>query len=190
MSKAKIQVGLVYSAKVGEAILPVRIDKPLPGGRYQGLDMHGGKPVTVKAAAIRGEGRTPKQWHLTRQKAEQNVADVAAREAKLQRAAKDIGKVLGVPVGVVPPEADGRGKPAKAQRRPSGLDAAVQVLAEAKTPLTAAEMVKRMLEGKLWQTSGKTPAATIYAAIIREIAAKGRDARFDKVERGKFVLAK
>jgi hypothetical protein len=26
----------------------------------------------------------------------------------------------------------------------------------------------------------------VYAAIIREIAAKGKDARFRKVERGKF----
>jgi len=30
----------------------------------------------------------------------------------------------------------------------------------------------------------------VYAAITREIAAKGKDARFRKVERGKFELAK
>ena len=47
-----------------------------------------------------------------------------------------------------------------------------------------------MLAKGLWKTSGKTPAATIYAAIIREIAAKGSESRFRKVERGKFELAK
>ena len=30
----------------------------------------------------------------------------------------------------------------------------------------------------------------VYAAIIREIAAKGDKARFRKVERGKFALAR
>jgi hypothetical protein len=48
----------------------------------------------------------------------------------------------------------------------------------------------------LWQTKGKTPTATIYAAIIREIAKKGKEAPFRKarlpdghVDRGKFELA-
>jgi len=87
-------------------------------------------------------------------------------------------------------------KPAKAKRgepkpkRPSGLDAAAKVLAEARGPLNTAEMVKRMLEHGLWKTGGKTPAATIYAAIIREIAIKGDKARFRKTERGKFELVK
>ncbi len=80
-------------------------------------------------------------------------------------------------------------RPAGTGKRVSGLDAAAAVLAEAKAPLTAGEMVERMLAKGLWKTSGKTPAATIYAAIIREIAVKGKDARFHKVERGKFELS-
>jgi len=34
-----------------------------------------------------------------------------------------------------------------------------------------------------WRTNGKTPAATIYAAIIREIATKGNASRFRNVAR-------
>ena len=79
---------------------------------------------------------------------------------------------------------------AKGAKRASGLDAAAQVLADAKEPLGTKEMVERMLAKGLWQTSGKTPAATIYAAVIREIAGKGDDSRFRKVDRGKFELAK
>lgn len=50
-------------------------------------------------------------------------------------------------------------------------------------------IVERMLAEGLWQTSGKTPAATIYSAVLREIQRKGDASRFVKVERGKFALA-
>jgi len=79
---------------------------------------------------------------------------------------------------------------AEKKKRTSGLDAAAQVLKDAKGPMTTKEMVDQMLAKGLWKTSGKTPAATIYSAIIREIATKGKDARFNKVDRGKFALAK
>lgn len=52
------------------------------------------------------------------------------------------------------------------------------------------EMVKIMLEKGYWKTDGKTPAATIYSAILMEIKKKGDDSRFRKTERGKFELAK
>jgi hypothetical protein len=73
-------------------------------------------------------------------------------------------------------------------KKPSGLDAAVAVLAEAKVPMTTGEMIKRMLETGLWKTNGKTPAATIYSAILREINVKGAESRFHKTERGHFEL--
>ena len=37
----------------------------------------------------------------------------------------------------------------------------------------------------LWQTNGKTPAATIYAAITCDIATKGDASRFVKTDRGR-----
>ena len=71
----------------------------------------------------------------------------------------------------------------------SGLDAAANVLAEAEQPLSCKQMGERMLAKGYWQTAGKTPAATIYAAIRRENQKKGEAARFRKVDRGKFTLA-
>ena len=51
------------------------------------------------------------------------------------------------------------------------------------------EMVEAMTEKGLWSSpNGKTPDATLYAAILREINAKGKDARFRKVDRGQFAL--
>ncbi len=72
----------------------------------------------------------------------------------------------------------------------SGLDAAVKVLSEAGEALDCKTIVTRALEKGYWKTGGKTPQATVYAAIIREIAKKGGEARFRKTERGKFALSK
>ena len=74
-------------------------------------------------------------------------------------------------------------------KRSSGLDAAAQVLGQAGEPMSCKVIVEKMLAEKLWQTTGKTPAATISAAIIREIVSKGDKSRFRKVAPGKFTLA-
>jgi hypothetical protein len=84
-------------------------------------------------------------------------------------------------------------KPAKEKKpkRVSALDAAAQVVAGAKVPMRAKEMIAEMEAKGLWKSpGGKTPEATLYAAIIREIAAKGEKARFKKHERGVFVAGK
>lgn len=52
-------------------------------------------------------------------------------------------------------------------KRPSALDAAAQVLRKA----------------------GKTPHATLYAAILRELGTRGGQARFRKTDRGLFEYA-
>jgi len=70
----------------------------------------------------------------------------------------------------------------------SGLDAAAKVLADAGGPLNCKTIVERAIEKGLWKSGGKTPQATVYAAIIREIAKKGDASRFSKTERGMFAL--
>ncbi len=70
------------------------------------------------------------------------------------------------------------------------LNAAAQVLKASGQPMRSGEMIAAMVEQGLWQSpNGKTPEATLYAAIIREIGTKGDSARFRKVERGKFEYA-
>ena len=72
----------------------------------------------------------------------------------------------------------------------SGLDAAAQILGKAKKPMGCKDMVEQAITQGLWSPGGKTPHATLYAAIIREISKKGKDARFKKVVRGRFQLAR
>lgn len=81
-------------------------------------------------------------------------------------------------------------KAAKPQRT-SALDAAVRVLSETSKPLTTREMIEAMAAKGYWKSpGGKTPHATLYSAILREIAVKKTDARFKKTERGKFTVRK
>lgn len=76
----------------------------------------------------------------------------------------------------------------KAQKRMSALDAAASVLEETKRPMNCTELVMEMDQRGLWSSpNGKTPAATLYAAVLREINAKGKDARFKKMDRGQFT---
>lgn len=75
-------------------------------------------------------------------------------------------------------------------KRASGLDAAAQVLAAAAAPMNAKDIVKAMADQGLWTSpGGKTPHATIYAAMVREITTKGDKARFKKTDRGLFTAA-
>jgi hypothetical protein len=78
--------------------------------------------------------------------------------------------------------------PAKPQQKLSALDAAAKVLAEKKKPMNAKELVDAMAAKGYWTSpAGKTPDRTLYSAIAKEINEKGGDARFKKVERGKFT---
>jgi hypothetical protein len=78
----------------------------------------------------------------------------------------------------------------KVPRKLSALDAAAKVLAEAGEPLTSKEMIDAMATKGYWTSpGGATPWATLYSALIREIATKGTEARFQKTERGHFALA-
>ncbi len=57
--------------------------------------------------------------------------------------------------------------------------------------MSSKEMIEAMAKKGYWTSpGGKTPHSTLYAAIHREIEAKGADCRFKKAERGKFVLGK
>jgi hypothetical protein len=91
-------------------------------------------------------------------------------------------------------------KPAKAQakrsraetetKRTSALDAAVRVLAGTGQPMNSKELIDQMATKGYWTSpGGKTPHATLHAAISREIKVKGKDSRFAKAGPGKFTAS-
>lgn len=178
MKKDEVKIGGFYTAKVSDKRTTVKIDRVNPRGGWAATNIQTGKAIRIKSAQrLRGETRGPGEKAEPVDAAQD--ADVAASAAQTP-AAEAPAKTA----GARRPNAE---KPTT-ERKLCGLDAAAQVLAEAGGPLNTKDMVERMLAGGLWKTDGKTPTATIYAAIIREIATKGEKARFKKVERGKFEV--
>jgi hypothetical protein len=74
-------------------------------------------------------------------------------------------------------------------KKTSALDAAAKVLGEQDKPMNCQEMIAAMAAKGYWHSpGGKTPSATLYSAILRELKTKKSEARFRKTERGKFEL--
>src|SRR5262249_57198570 len=70
-------------------------------------------------------------------------------------------------------------------KRMSALGAAARVLAEEGRPMSCKELVGIMAGKGYWSSpAGKTPAATLYAPMTREIGAKGGHARVRESGRG------
>ena len=85
-------------------------------------------------------------------------------------------------------------KKPKAEREPKQprkvgcIAAAAIVLADTATPMRPVEMIAEMGKRGLWSSpGGKTPEATLAAAIVREIATKGDASRFVKHGPGLFT---
>jgi len=141
------------------------------------------KPVRMSKSAARAEGAARSE--RLRKAA---LAEIKKRlDGKPAEGAKAKGK------GDKAPKTPTAPKPAKEKKpkRVSALDAAAQIIAGAKVPMRAKEMIAEMEAKGLWKSpGGKTPEATLYAAIIREIAAKGNASRFKKHDKGVFVAGK
>ena len=89
------------------------------------------------------------------------------------------------------PKSAAKAKPAKeaAPKKLSAINAAAKVLTDAKEPMACKELIEAMEKKGLWTSpGGKTPSATLYSAILREINAKGKEARFKKTDRGHFAI--
>jgi hypothetical protein len=80
--------------------------------------------------------------------------------------------------------------PARSTARLSALDAAARVLSASRQAMTCPELIAAMAAQGYWTSpAGKTPQATLHAALTREIKIKKDQSRFRKTERGKFSLA-
>jgi hypothetical protein len=66
------------------------------------------------------------------------------------------------------------------------VDAAYKVLQEAGKPLHYAEIARRMVQSKLWVTSGKTPENTVNRDINQEIMHRAHRARFVRLGDGMY----
>jgi hypothetical protein len=77
---------------------------------------------------------------------------------------------------------------ANVEKKMSCLDAAAKLLTETDQPMTCQELIETIAAKGYWTSpAGKTPEATLYAAIVREIRTKKHQARFRKNGPGRFA---
>ncbi|MFW6159303.1 MAG: winged helix-turn-helix domain-containing protein, partial [Planctomycetota bacterium] len=212
-------LGKVYVAKISGKLSPVRLDEEDPHGGWRGTNLRTKREVRIRSARKLRRERQPKKGdekaaaeddaqaqpvdgvcktcgrtvRLPGAKARcecgQALLNRGGRVTRINETPKGCLKDLPLAETLAEPEPEPTPTRKRADGKLSGLDAAAQVLAEADEPLKAKTMVERMLDQDLWATSGKTPAATIYSAMLREIKQKGDESRFAKVGRGTFALA-
>ncbi|MFO0839617.1 MAG: winged helix-turn-helix domain-containing protein [Phycisphaerae bacterium] len=180
MKKSEVTIGNVYTAKVSGKVVRVRLDGENRHGGWDATNLETKKKVRIRSAArLRAEvaakrGRPAKV--APEDAPVEAVTDSPATNAKRSAKVKRVKQ----------PTKAASAKP----KRVSALDAAAQVLKASGQAMRSGEMIAAMAEQGLWSSpNGKTPEATLYAAILREINAKGKDARFRKTERGKFEYA-
>ena len=218
MKKADVQIGATYLVKVGGNLVPATIDGEHPSGGWTGTSCKTGKTIRIKSPqrlrkpvadashlkAIHKADQENARLVETRAKtadgqtaSERAMAGPAtpARKVKGSRTSADVrpgreatGKSAKDAKPGLEPDV---GEPAATEGKPLSLiRAAAIVLDVCDRPLSCKEIVEKAIETGAWTPrTGKTPANTLYAAILREIKTKGGDARFVKVERGKFALA-
>jgi hypothetical protein len=138
-----------------------------------------------KTSKKKGQTEKPKRPARTRAEAPA-AAEAATPDAAPMPPPADLTAEAPAPA---PAPKRGLAKAPKAEAgRLSALDAAARVLAESGEPMNSQELIGAMACKGYWTSpNGKTPGATLYSAMTREINLKAGDSRFRKVGRGRFA---
>jgi hypothetical protein len=132
-------------------------------------------PATADEAVVVGPVGSPRPPKATKPK--KAAAPKAAKPAAPKPAAKQPAKTA-------------KGAKAKPASKLSAMGAAHAVLSASKEPMNVKAIIEQMAKQGLWTSpGGKTPHSTLAAALMRDIAAKGRESRFKKVDRGLFAAS-
>jgi hypothetical protein len=183
MKKADVKIGGRYSAKVTNRKVEIRIDAEKPRGGWEATNLATGKKIQIKSAQ-RLQGEVTGRKGRAKVTTEGNLTVVENEPA----AAETVGAAESTSATKKPRKA--KSQATDGTKKLSAIDAAAKVLSETGTAMNAKELVDAMSQKKLWTSpGGKTPHATLYSAILREISTKGGDSRFVKSERGKFARA-
>ena len=180
MKANDVKIGGEYQARIGKTPFPVRIVSEKASGGWSAINLNNDKKVFISLARLLQEIPAATETTVT---TEGNLTVVEVPPATTETID-----------GTKPKPTRGRKTKTDAENREgktslSQLDAAAKVLGEATEPLTTKEMVEAMTTKGYWTSpGGKTPHATLYSAILRELQSKGETGRFIKTDRGHFKL--
>jgi hypothetical protein len=173
MKKAEVKIGGKYYANVTGKKVEVQIDNENPGGGWFATNLATGKKIHVRTAQ-RLHGEVGKRKSATKTRSDSQVDPPTDANPDI------------VPLK---PKRSAKNAEGQEPKRLSALAAAHKVLCEATEPLNVQQMIEAMTAKGYWTSpGGKTPHATLYSAILRELA-KGEASRFVKTDRGRFVAA-
>jgi hypothetical protein len=197
MTRNEVKIGGMYTAKVTNRLVQVRIDKESRYGGWDATNMTTGKPIRIKSPQrLRSEvvigGRNAANKCKDDKKAKDAVgtqpAQTSLPTAENVADAKPTANAPEKPAKVAKPKSSKATKAPK-EKRMSGLDAAAKVLEETGGAMNVKEITELAITKGYWKPAGRTPSATLASALMREIVQKGGESRFRKSERGKFVHA-
>jgi hypothetical protein len=189
MKKAEVKIGGKYYANVSGARCEIQIDAEKPRGGWDATNLATGKKILIKSAQ-RLQGEVGARRGRAKVTTEGNVTIVENEPATVETFGGDTSTAVAVlkkprktkTVATETADAD------TGEKRLSCVAAALKVLGESSDPMNAQELITAM-EAKGYWTSpgGKTPHATLYSAILRDLA-RGDESRFVKTERGRFTV--
>jgi hypothetical protein len=175
MKKADVKIGGKYYANVSGKRCEIQLDAEKPRGGWEATNLSTGKKIVIKSAQ-RLQGEVDARAGRAKVTTENEPATVES--------ISDTKPAVSAPVKK--PKAKAETAP-QSDKKLSCVAAALKVLSESDKPLNTKEMIEMMTARGYWSSpGGKTPHATLYSAILRELA-KGDDSRFVKTERGRFT---
>ena len=181
MKANEVKIDREYEARISGETVHVRIVSEKPSGGWSAINVATGKKVLISSVRVlKAEVSNVSAMTTT---TDGNVTIVEVPPATVETIDGSIDKPA-------------RGRKKKAEKDSTGesgslsqLDATAKVLGEATEPLTTKQMVEAMSVKGYWSSpGGKTPHATLYSAILRELQNKGDASRFVKTDRGHFQL--
>ncbi len=180
MKKAEVEIGGKYYANVTNKRVEIQIDSAKESGGWNATNLATGKKIHIKSAQRLLEvvgGRKGRAKVTT----EGNITVVENKPATVET-------IGGDSTTTAVPKKPSKAKVANGDKKLSCIAAALKVLAESSEPLNTKEMIEAMESKGYWTSpGGKTPCATLYSAILRELS-KGAESPFVKTERGRFTV--
>ena len=185
MKKDDVKIGGTYKINLNGKESEVRIDSYQVAGGWNATDLETNKSVRIKNARnVLSAVRKKRHAKVT---TSGNVTVVENEPATVESFNNDSAEskcVLKKPRKAKATDDVAEPK----EKKLSCLNAAIKVLGESSEPMNSKELIEAMEAKGYWSSpGGKTPHATLYSAILRELA-KGDESRFVKTERGRFTV--
>jgi hypothetical protein len=189
MKKAEVKIGSKYYANVSGARCEIQIDAEKPRGGWDATNLATGKKILIKSAQ-RLQGEVGTRRVRAKVTTEGNVTVVENEPATVETFGGDTSTAVAVlkKPRKTKTAATETADSDTGEKRLSCVAAALKVLGESSDPMNAQELITAMETKGYWTSpGGKTPHATLYSAILRDLA-RGDESRFVKTERGRFTV--